>query len=954
MDLLTLAAKITLDSSEYDSGLQKADKDAESFGTKISNGLKNAAKWVAGGVVTKEILSFGKASVEAGEAFDKSMSQVAATMGKSVDEIGDLREFAQKMGSETAFSASQAADALNYMALAGYDSQKSMEMLPNVLNLAAAGGIELAEASDMVTDAASALGLSMDDTTALVDKMAKASSMSNTSVAQLGQAMLTVGGTAKDLYGGTTELSQALGLLADNGIKGAEGGTALRNIILSLGAPTDKQAKAMEDLGVATRYVDGRMRPLKDIFGDLNKKLATMNQGERTQVLSELFNKVDLKSANALLATNAERWDELASGIDSAKGAAEKMANTQLDNLAGDITLFQSAVEGAQIAISDQLTPALRSVVQWGSEAVSGLTNAFKNGGWEGLLIDIWNRIQTGASNIVTKVRTWITDIVNQAKQGLANLDYVQLGLDIAQKITSGFENFSVWMYEKFMDAVNFVQNIDWGAVGEYIWRTIQIAFTYVAGWLSGKFKEASDAIKNIDWVQVGTDIWKWISDAFHGVVDWFKGLFTDSKNQIVALQWGELGQSIWTFISSAFTGIAGIFKGWFQSAYNEITTVNWAQLGQSIWETISSAFATISAWFKQKFDEARTAVANAADWEKLGNDIKKWITDKLKAIVDDLKEAFENAKKKIEEVNWVQLGKDIWDWISGAFANIGQWLYDKFFAAKGDVEKIDWAGLGTAIWDLIKAAFSAVQDVLKGIFEGAWELIEKIDWAKLGTDIWDWISKAFANVGVILQGLFEGAWKLIEKIDWAKLGTDIWDWISNAFLNIGAWLKEKFTEAVSAIGKIDWVQLGKDIWENIKKGFADLADWFKSVFDLRKYIKKPDLRVSWYDTGFFGLQAPSFDLQWVEWYGKAYDNPILFTQPTIIPTASGYKGFGERGGGEVVLSEKKLRELTGGGASNNITINVYPQPGQDEEEIARLVEERLTYGMNLRAGAYA
>ena len=179
-------------------------------------------------------VDFLKESVSAGADFDKSMSQVAATMGKSVAEVDGLRAFAIEMGNSTAFSATESADALNYMALAGYDAETSMKMLPNVLNLASAGGISLADASDMVTDSQSALGLSLDETSELVDKMAAASANSNTSVAQLGEAILTGGGTAKKLQGGTTELGVILGILEDNGNTGAEGGTALRNMLNSL------------------------------------------------------------------------------------------------------------------------------------------------------------------------------------------------------------------------------------------------------------------------------------------------------------------------------------------------------------------------------------------------------------------------------------------------------------------------------------------------------------------------------------------------------------------------------------------------------------------------------------------------------------------------------------------------------------------------------------------------
>lgn len=315
--------------------------------------------------ITAPIAAVGAASLKVGMDFDKAMSQVAATMGKTVDEISDLREFAQEMGATTAFSATQAAEGLNYMALAGYSAEESMKMLPTVLNLAAAGNMELATASDMVTDAQSALGLTTKETVDLVDQMAKASSTTNTSVSQLGEAMLTVGGTAKMMKGGTKELSQVLGLLADNGIKGAEGGTALRNILLALSAPTSKAATEMNKLGLDVFDANGNMRSMEDIIGDLNGALAGMSDEERTKAISNIFNKRDLKSVNALLGTSAERWNEVGNAIANAGGAASQMADTQLDNMAGSLTLLKSALEGAGIAISDVLAPVVRKIADF-------------------------------------------------------------------------------------------------------------------------------------------------------------------------------------------------------------------------------------------------------------------------------------------------------------------------------------------------------------------------------------------------------------------------------------------------------------------------------------------------------------------------------------------------------------------------------------------------------------
>lgn len=449
-----------------ESGLQKG---LSGLGKLAGKGLTALGSAATAGIAAASgaVIAFGAESVKAGIGFDSAMSQVAATMGTTVDQISDLQDFAKKMGSETAFSATQAAEALNYMALAGYDSNKSMAMLPTVLNLAAAGGMDLATASDMVTDAQSALGLSMDETVKMVDQMATASSKSNTSVAQLGEAFLTVGGTAKTLNGGTTELSTALGILADNGIKGAEGGTSLRNIILSLSAPTKDAAEEMERLGINAFDADGNMRPLQDTFADLNNVLSTMTSQEQTQVLNKIFNKVDLKAANALLATSVDRWEELGGAIDTASGSAEKMASTQLDNLNGDITLMKSALEGAELSLSSKLTPSLRRFVQFGTTQITKLDKAFQSGGISGLS----KQFGQSLADATKEISKYIPDIISAgatlAGEFVSSMyNYIMKNFDRAIRSGGQFlEEFGKGAEEKIPQIME--------AIGDLIGKTI-------------------------------------------------------------------------------------------------------------------------------------------------------------------------------------------------------------------------------------------------------------------------------------------------------------------------------------------------------------------------------------------------------------------------------------------------------------------------------------------------
>ena len=387
----TVVGYLELDASKFKSGLNTAMEQLKGFTDKSNSAgtrfqaLGSSLKTIGSNMskyVTLPLAGIGTASVATAANFEKSMSQVAATMGMTAEEINNgsesykkLEQAALDMGATTQFSASEASEALNYLALAGYDVDKSVSTLPTVLNLAAAGGLELGYASDVMTDAMSALGLETSQAEGFVDQLAKTSQKSNTSVGQLGEAILTVGGTAKVLAGGTTEMNTALGILADNGIKGAEGGTALRNVILSLSAPTDKAAKTMKELGLEVFDAQGNMRPLNDIFKDLDGTLSTMTQGEQTKVLSELFNKVDLKSVNALLANSGERFNELSGYISDSEGAAAAMADTMNNNLSGHLPLLKSGVEGAAISIGNALLPVIKVLVEWINNLVTWFNN---------------------------------------------------------------------------------------------------------------------------------------------------------------------------------------------------------------------------------------------------------------------------------------------------------------------------------------------------------------------------------------------------------------------------------------------------------------------------------------------------------------------------------------------------------------------------------------------------
>ena len=425
-----------LDTSGFTKGVSSMTVAA---GNLISDLTKTAATKLAG---------LAKSSVSVGMNFDASMSQVAATMGTTVDQIDNLTKVAKEMGSTTKFTATQAADALNYLALAGYDADKAAEVLPSVLNLAAAGGMDLAYASDLVTDAMASLNIeankqNVDD---FGNKLAMAASKANANVSQLGEAILTVGGTAANLKGGTTELTTALGLLANVGIKGAEGGTHLRNIILSLQSPTDEAAKKMQKLGLSVYDSQGKMRGLNDILGDLNSAMNGMTQGQKDSIINQLFNKTDLAAVNGLLAAQGEQWDTLAAQIDSADGAMGQMAETQIDNLQGAMTIMSSAFEGMQLAVYDELEPTLTEAVKWGTDCLTQLTTALSEGGPDAMLAAAGEIISDLAAGIAAQLPGLMqtgVEIITQLAQNLTDTMPAMLdtGAEVLAALAQGIIN---------------------------------------------------------------------------------------------------------------------------------------------------------------------------------------------------------------------------------------------------------------------------------------------------------------------------------------------------------------------------------------------------------------------------------------------------------------------------------------------------------------------------------
>lgn len=337
---------------------------AEKTESSMTKALKKIGAAVVAAFAVDKIKDFGKACISAGMDFDSQMSTVAAISGATGEEFEILRAKAQEMGATTAFSATESAQAMEYMAMAGWKTTDITNGLAGVMNLAAASGEDLATTSDIVTDAMTAFGMSADQSTYFADVLAQTATNANTNVGMMGETFKYVAPLAGAMGYNIEDMSAAIGLMANAGIKGSQSGTSLRNIITNLASPTDKVAGAMDDLGISLTDSDGKTKSFGETLSDLRISFADLDEVQKTQYASAIAGKEGMSGLLALINSSDEDFDKLTDSIKNCTGASEKMAEIRLDNLEGDVTLFKSALEGAQIAISDKLTPVLRNLVE--------------------------------------------------------------------------------------------------------------------------------------------------------------------------------------------------------------------------------------------------------------------------------------------------------------------------------------------------------------------------------------------------------------------------------------------------------------------------------------------------------------------------------------------------------------------------------------------------------------
>lgn len=416
------------------SSVNKMDAFADKTFSFMAKGAAAASAGITGALA---------ASTAAGASFESQMSTVQAISQASESEMARLKALAKQMGIETKFSATEAGQGLEYMAMAGWDVDSMLAGLPGIMNLAAASEEDLGQVSDIVTDAMTAFNLEASRSAEFADVLAQASARSNTDVAMMGQTFKYVAPVAGALGFSIQDTATAISLMANAGIKGEQAGTSLRAIFSRIVKPTAEVASAMERIRLSVTNSDGSMRSLDEILRDLRAGFSGLSESERASTAASLASQEAMSGMLALVNASDEDYEKLSDSIYHAKGAAEEMAGVRMDNLKGDVTLLKSSAEGAGIAIYEGLSEPFREGVQTGTEWLNSFTESVEEN-----LPTIRREVKSAGSALmgfadpVLELGSWFLQHPEVIQGGLTGLVSTLLTFKAAKGITSAVKLF--------------------------------------------------------------------------------------------------------------------------------------------------------------------------------------------------------------------------------------------------------------------------------------------------------------------------------------------------------------------------------------------------------------------------------------------------------------------------------------------------------------------------------
>ena len=882
-DVGSAVGYLDLDISGFLSGLQSAQSQAntasKNIATTIGNNLQSAGKSMtsAGSTLTKTVttpvLGLGTAAVKVTSDFESAMSKVSAISGATGGDLDALNKKAQEMGAKTKFSATESAEAFTYMAMAGWKTEDMLDGIDGIMNLAAADGLDLATTSDIVTDALTAFGLSASDSGHFADILAKASSNANTNVSMLGESFKYAAPVAGALGYSAEDTAIALGLMANAGIKGSQGGTALRGSLTRLIKPTDDAAALMEQYGLSMTNADGSMKSLGEVMNMLRDKLGGLTEAEQAQVAAQIFGQEAMSGMLAIINASDSDYAKLTDAIYDADGAAQQMADTMLDNLSGQLTLLKSALEGLAIQFGEILMPYIKQFVTWLqnlTQKLQELTPEQKEQivKWAaiaaaiGPVLMVLGKLTSSVGSIITtfgkipgalaKAKSAFT-AVSAAIGGISvpvvavvavigvliaafanlwktNEEFRNKMTAIWDGIKSKFESFAQGIVDR-LNALGF----DFENFGEVV-KAIWDGFCSV---LAPIFEAAFEIISSV----LGT-----VLDVLTGILDVFIGIFTGNWEQC----WNgikEIFVGIWNglvgILQSLGNMLLGIFDavcGWFGTTWDE-TWANIKQFFVDIWNGITSFFSNVISSIKMAVSNFITTIINF--FAQLPTNIANFITNAYNSVVTWVSNMVAKAR---------EMGQNFLNAVVSFFTNLPYKV--GYFIGNTLTNIVIWVGnmvakareMGTNFLNNVVSFFTQLPGKVLQFITSAFNNVQT--WAtnmvnkarEMGTNFINNVVSFFTQLpGKVLQ-FITSAFNNVQT--WAtnmankarEMGTNFINNVVSFMQRLPGKIKQYLDSAINNLKT--WVtqmgQKGKEavqsLIDNVKSAASDIADKVKSI----------------------------------------------------------------------------------------------------------------------------
>ena len=661
---------------------------------KAGDSITNAGKQIS--VASAAVTGLGVAAVKTAADFDSAMANVAAISGATGDDLQALRDKAREMGEKTKFSASEAADAMSYMAMAGWKTGDMLSGIEGIMNLAAASGEDLATTSDIVTDALTAFGLTAEDSAHFADILAAASSNANTNVSMMGETFKYCAPVAGALGYSAEDVAEAIGLMGNAGIKSTQAGTALRTMMTKLQGELKLSGEALGEVTIQTANADGSMRELSDILADCRTAFSKMSESEAAAAAETLVGKNAMSGFLALMNSAPGDIDKLRNAIDNCDGSAENMAAIMQDNLNGQLTILKSQLEELAISFGEMLMPVIRKVVT----AVQGFVAKLNNMDEAqrktiitiGLVIAALGPFLVILGTVISTVGKSMKAYASAAKGIKKLMVAVKSGTGIFGKLgtalggisapvlaivaviavlvaafthlwktNDGFRENIIATWTQIKETVNnFCQGIvdrlnslgfEFSSITEVL-KAVWDGFCNLLGPVfEGAFRFISDTLSTVldvilntvdffiavfsgDWEGAWEAVKNIFSSIWNGLVSWFTNILETIKGVLdVALGWiGSSWEQVWSGVKNFFTNIWNGIKAFISSTINSIST------------TISNVITGIKTTVNNVFSAIKTTISN------IFNGIKDTATSVWNAIKTAITTPIENAKEKVRE----------------------------------------------------------------------------------------------------------------------------------------------------------------------------------------------------------------------------------------------------------------------------------------------------------------